>query len=270
MTTSTESTRNASVLVPVAGFPFPVLASATLEEQARQLAERCARAYRLLADALGSSPQVTVQVLSKPDWRPPLPYGMPHFASGALVLAGEEAEYWRSFVPLINQAEPSLRAEAVEVYGPGLHLGPFFDLLAVHEMGHAFHQSARFPRRWLEEAFANLGLHSYVTTAEPALLPALRTFPAVITSLAPETFPHRTLAEFEELYSNMNPLNYGWYQCHLHRMAERVYDAGGIGALQRLHSFDSPPTIPDAALADALRRHVGVGTAAILLRWPAG
>ena len=268
MTRTTESTRNASVRVPVAGFPFPVLASAGLEESARPLAERCARAYQLLADALGWKPQVTVQVLSELDWRPPLPYGMPHFASGTLVLAGEEAEYWRSFVPLINQAPPSARALAVEVYGPTLDLGPFFDLLAVHEMGHAFHAPVRLPRRWLEEAFANLGLHSYVAAAEPARLPTLRALPAVVTSLAPETFAHRTLAEFEELYSSMHPLNYGWYQCHLHRMAERVYDIGGIRALERLHTFEAPPEVPDAALADRLRAHVGVETATILLRWP--
>ncbi|MDP9278390.1 MAG: hypothetical protein M3P00_03145 [Gemmatimonadota bacterium] len=32
----------------------------------------------------------------------------------------------------------------------------------------------------------------------------------------------------------MPPQNYGWYQCHLHVAAKRVYDAGGAAALRRL------------------------------------
>jgi hypothetical protein len=250
-----------------------VRASAGLEERARPIAERCAGAYRFLADALGSSPRVTLHVLAPPDWPSNLPYGMPHFGAGTLVLAGEEAEFWRSFVPLIQEAPPPAVAAAVEVYGPDLDLSPFFDLLAVHELGHAFHDSARFPRRWLDETFANLCLHSCVVAVETTALPVLRAFPAVVTSVDPGRFAYRTLRQFERLYSTLasdHPLNYGWYQCHFHRMADRVHDAGGMAALEALHSLDLPPGTPDAALAHALREHVGSDVAAVLLRWPTG
>jgi hypothetical protein len=267
--TRTGLAPSGGALVSVPGFPFPVRASAGLEERAGPIAERCAGAYRFLGDALSSNPRITLHVLARPDWPPGPPYGMPHFGAGTLVLAGEEAEFWRSFGPLIEEAPPSALAAAVEVYGPDLDLSPFFDLLAVHELGHAFH--GRFPRRWLDETVANLCLHSYVAAVEPTVLPVLRAFPAVITSVDPSRFAYRTLRQFEQLYSTLaseHPLNYGWYQCHFHRMAERVHDAGGIGALEGLHSLDLRPGTSDAALAGALREHVGPDVAAVLLRWP--
>jgi len=36
-----------------------------------------------------------------------------------------------------------------------------------------------------------------------------------------------TLTDFEKRYDNMNPKNYGWYQCRLHVAAKNIYNAGG-------------------------------------------
>jgi hypothetical protein len=72
-------------------------------------------------------------------------------------------------------------------------------LLAVHEMGHGFHQAGgvRFPRLWLTEFFCNLCLHTYVAEDEPGALPMLEAFPAAISAVPPERVQYSNLATFE-------------------------------------------------------------------------
>jgi hypothetical protein len=52
----------------------------------------------------------------------------------------------------------------------GLDLQPFFDLITIHELGHAFEVlgDLRFPTFWLSEIFVNLALHAFVATRLPA------------------------------------------------------------------------------------------------------
>ncbi len=228
-------------LVSVPGFPFPVLASPGLEQKAQETARRCSGAHQLLAAALHVEPVVTLKVLAGHDWRnPSLPYGMPYYAAPDLVVAGEPAEFWHSFVPLLESGPPSVYSTATQVYGDDPDLGPFFNLLAVHELGHAFHQPGT-GARWLEETFANVCLHTYIAALEPGVLPVLVTFPKVLTSLDPAGFAHRSLAEFERLYSTMKPLNYGWFQCHFHVVARLVHDEAGPDGLQRVWRRLGPP-----------------------------
>jgi hypothetical protein len=230
-------------LVSVGGFPFPVLASLGLEQRAQETARRCSGAYQLMAAALHVEPVFTLTVLAGHDWRnPSLPYGMPYYdpAARELVVAGEPADFWHSFVPLLESGPPSVYSTATQVYGDNPDLGPFFNLLAVHELGHAFHQRGT-AAHWLEETFANVCLHTYVAACEPAVLPVLVTFPKALTSLDPAGFARRSLAEFERLYSTMNPLNYGWFQCHFHVIARLVHDEAGTDGLQRVWRRLGPP-----------------------------
>lgn len=260
-------------LVPVTGFALPVRCSAGLEQPARKVAGRCSAAYRLLGDALGPTPIVALEVLGVGDWTSPsLPYGMPYYGSGRLVVAGEAADFWRSFVPLLGEVAPELHSAAVDAYGPRLDLSPFFDLLAMHELGHAFHDPGGRVH-WLEETFANLCLHTCVAAAEPTTLPALEAFPRALASLDPARFAHRNLAEFEAGYSKISatdPRNYGWFQCHFHVVAKLVHDQGGTDALRRLWrrlaSPDGTPLSGDQ-LTTALDPDFDVELAHALLRW---
>ena len=252
--------------VPIPGYPFPVTASPGLEGRARKIAAPCARAYAFLADILGAHPAVSLSVLSQQDWpRGGPPYGLPHYQDGRLVVAGQDADFWAMFIPLVRQAPPEVQAWAVGVYGGSLDLAPFFDLLVIHELGHAFHGETRFPRRWLEELFANLCLHCYVAIADVERLPILETFPQVIAPLAPGAFEHRTLDDFESVYSGMDPVNYGWYQCRLHVAAKRAYDAGGAAVLARLWRRFAPS---DSQLCESLRTEVHPELAKTVSSWP--
>jgi hypothetical protein len=224
------------------GLPLSVYASPGVVPRAREIAQRCVRALSFFTASLDVDPDLALLVLAPEDWEGrayhPV-YGMPNYdGAGNLVVAGQPSDFWRSFVELVTEAQPAglPRLAAVYEVDGELDLSSFFDLLAVHEMGHRFHQagSVRFPRLWSTEFFCNLCLHTYVAEDEPSALPALEAFPSVISAVPPERVHYSDLATFERIYDRMPPQNYGWYQCHLHVAAKHVYDAGGAAALRRL------------------------------------
>ncbi len=138
----------------VGDFPFAVFASTDVVPRARDIAERGARALRFLGSALDVEPELALLVLAPDDWegRASHPvYGMPNYdGAGNLVVAGAPSDFWRGFVGLVAETQPdalSMLTEAYKVDGE-IDLSPFFDLLAIHEMGHRLHQVGvvRFPR----------------------------------------------------------------------------------------------------------------------------
>ena len=251
--------------------PFPVLASAGLEGRAAGLADRCGRARAFLGSALAIEPDVALLVLSKGDWecRAGGPYGMPQYAAGNIAAAGEQADLWNELSALLEHAPPELRQLAAEVYAGadgGIDLAPFFDLLVVHELGHAFpaHTHSRFPRHWLEELFANLCLHAYVASVEPRELVVLETFPRVLANVGADHFRHRSLEAFEALYSDLGR-DYAWFQSQLHVAAKRVHEAEGLAVVKR---FLACLAVHDDALVALLESRVGSEVARIPGNWP--
>ena len=244
----------------VSGYIFPMYVSSGCEERGRAMAAVCQRAHQFLSHTLQAQADVTVLVLAPAQWSEygtyPT-YGMPHADPDrqALIMAGENNAFWQSMAPPLEMLSPETAAAARTAYGlpdGSIDLAPFFDLLSVHELAHLFHDQAnvQFPRKWLQEFFANLSLHAYVATQEPVHLPVLETFPRLVVEAGSATFEHHSLADFERLYTGVGPQNYGWYQCRLHVAAKGVYDAGGVAALQRL--WQAFPPISDDQLIQVL------------------
>jgi hypothetical protein len=126
----------------------------------------------------------------------------------------------------------------------GLDLQPFFDLITLHELGHAFEVpgNLRLPTFWLGEIFANLALHAFVATRQPGSLETLE----VLSSVGAQSRRlaarmraegYSTLAELETHYTGgenpMDPLNYVWYQYRWQRLAAKVFEAEGEHSLVR-------------------------------------
>lgn len=267
-------------LIESSGFPFPVFASAGTEQRAQSIAARCRNAHNFLRSTFEFEPQVCVLVLTPEDWSEyatyPV-YGMPHYTDErTLVVAGRESDFWQSMSPppaaLLPEAAQALEAAYGQPDG-SVNLSPFFDLLAVHELGHLFQFQAtcQFPRLWLAELFCNLCLHAYTVALEPERLPALETFPRMVASLGDAGLRYRSLGDFERLYIDVGAQNYGWYQCRFHVAAKHIYKAGGVEALQRLwRAFlqsDEKPS--DEQLAARLREDVHPTVAQVLTAWPA-
>jgi hypothetical protein len=260
-------------LTELPGTSFPVYVSDGTEERARQIAERCRSARHFLGVTFDFELQLRVLVLNPEHWREyatfPV-YGMPHYTDAqTLAVAGEDNDFWQSMAPpvdaLLPQAAEVMRAAYGQTDG-SIDLSLFFDLLAVHEMGHLCHLQAslQFPRRWLMELFCNICLHAYVVAREPQKVLALEAFPSVIAGGEVSQLRYRSLADFERLYTDVGPHNYGWYQCRFHVAAKDIYNAGGVEALKRLWKVF---LISNEELAVQLRDDVHPAVARVLTEW---
>ena len=252
-------------LVEVPGL-LPTFASAGLEARAARIGRIAADSHGYIASLLGFGPEVQVLVLSEADWpsRTETPvFGLPNASNGTLVVAGTEAPLWAELIDLVAEEDVP---ELARVYGSerdgAIELGPFFDLIAVHEVAHAFHEGLRFPRLWLQELFANLCLHTWVAERSPSSLPILTTLPRLGAKAAPETLAYRTRDDFERLYTDVGGPNYVWFQFRLQLEAAALHDRAGPAAVARL--FDAF-RLDDAALAERLEAAVDPGLAAFSL-----
>ena len=227
-------------LVETAG-SVPAFASAGLERRAAAISIIVDSSWEYLAGLLEHRPAVQMLVLSEADWadkRSSTLFGLPNAESGTLVVAGTEAGWWSD---LASMAGIERQAELAAVYGGpdgSLHLGDFFDLVAVHEVAHLFCEGmAAFPRFWLGELFANLALHAWVAQRAPDSLDTLTTLPRLAALGSGDEFEHRSRDEFERLYTSIGGPNYVWYQFRLQVAAAELFDTLGEVAVRRL--FDA-------------------------------
>jgi len=154
-----------------------------------------------------------------------------------------------------------------------LDLQPFFDLITIHELGHAFEVlgDLRLPTFWLSEIFVNLAMHAFVATHRPASLPTLEVLSTVgagSRKLAARMRAegYSTLEELQAHYTgsddSMSPLNYVWFQYRWQRLAAKIFDADGEAGLVRFwecfHATDrlNSGGATAASLAPLLRTEV--------------
>ncbi|MGK2864081.1 MAG: hypothetical protein ACSLE0_19270 [Chitinophagaceae bacterium] len=227
---------------------FRVYYSPGHQQRAEIIAKRIERAISYHKQLLGFKPIVTLVILNEKDWNfytsKTLVYGMPHYneKNKRLIVAAEDNAFWKSFLPSPDQLPESLRQPIQTTYISNdgfLTMQPFFDLLAIHELGHAFHMQGglTMQRNWLGELFANILLHTYIARQEPELLPALTIFPRMVVAGGTGGFKYTSLQDIHERYDEITrqyPNNYGWYQCRWHAAAAVIYDAGGKNVLRKL------------------------------------
>ncbi len=256
--------------------------SAGAEARALQMANRLDKVLRFYDTLLQFRPVVTLLVLDTADWsrftRFPV-YGMPHYnGEKTLIVASADNAFWRSFLPPPAALPDSLANQIRAAYTGSLgqlSMESFFDLLAVHELGHAYQQQGglQVQRKWMGELFCNLLLHTYIAIREPESLPPLTVFPRMVVGSTPRSsLPYTTLQQLEEHYDTIaqqHPQNYGWYQCRWHRAAAGIFDAGGKTVLQKLWLMlkTQPELLGDAALAEALAVRVHPEMAHLMLHW---
>jgi hypothetical protein len=252
------------------------------KEQAEIMATRCDNVITFYNPLINFEPTVTLLVLSPEDWSKytdfPV-YGMPHYNdSQTLIVASDDNAFWKSFIPPLDQLPSELAEQITNAYSDtnnSLSMRGFFDLLAIHELGHAYHIQGglKMQRKWMGELFSNIFLHTYIAEMEPELLPALTVFPQmVVTSTNKEELKYTTLVELESNYDILGqqfPQNYGWYQCRWHIAAGNIYDAGGIIAFQNLWKTlkDQQESLNDEEFALLLANDVDQSVADMQLNW---
>lgn len=252
------------------------------KKQAETMVTRCDNVMAFYKPLIDFEPIVNLLVLSSEDWTTytnfPV-YGMPHYNDAqTLIVASEDNAFWKSFIPPLDQLPNELSQQVSSTYSDEngvLTMRSFFDLLAIHELGHAFHSQGglTMQRKWMGELFANILLHTYIAEKEPELLAALTVFPKmVVSSTKKEELKFTTLEELESNYDVIGqqyPNNYGWYQCRWHMAAGNIYDSGGISAFQNLWKqlkIQKEP-LDDSAFATMLSNMVHQSVADVLLKW---
>jgi hypothetical protein len=264
------------------GYNIPVFFSEGSQEQAEAMAMQLDKVMAFYKERLNFEPDVTVLVLSPEDWSShtnfPV-YGMPHYTnSGKLIVASQDNDFWKSFIPPVDQLPYDLGQKVSETYSDeqgALSMRGFFELLVIHELAHAYHvqYGLTMQRQWMAELFSNIFLHTYIAEIEPALLPALTVFPQMVVSTTnKDDLRFTTLQELEANYNLIGqryPNNYGWYQCRWHKAAGEIYDAAGVDVVKHLWQTlkDHTEPLDDVAFAALLQELVHQSVADVLFNW---
>jgi hypothetical protein len=154
---------------------------------------------------------------------------------------------------------------------------PFFDLLALHELGHAFHFQAglNMQRKWMQELFVNIMLHTFVAEKEPQSLPALTVFPQMVISGGTGDYLYTSLQDVHEKYNEIgakHPKNYGWYQCRWHAASAQIYETDSTSAATQLWKAlkDQKQTLSESELIPFFEK-AGLRSVAEMIRnWDKG
>jgi hypothetical protein len=267
------------------GYPFEVRHSDGALARARAAADVAADAYVYFSRLFSAvAPDIAVVVADEADWPSQgLPYGLPFFRDepgeirpGVVVMPAGAGDFWIEIAQDLRQASPRGYPKLLATYpdgAGGLDLQPFFDLITIHELGHAFEAlgDLRLPTFWLSEIFVNLALHAFVATRLPASLPTLEVLATVgagsrrLAALM-RAEGYSTLEELQVHYmgsdDSMTPMNYVWFQYRWQRLAAKMFDADGEDALVRFwdcfHATDrvNAGEATAASLAPLLRSEV--------------
>jgi len=253
-----------SELVRLRGYPFEVRYSDGALVRATAAADVAADAYGYLSGLFSAvEPDIAVIVADEADWPDEAdPYGLPFFNDdagqirpGVVVMPAGAGDFWIAMAQDLRDVSPRGYARLLATYPDGtggLDLRPFFDLITIHELGHAFESlgDLRLPTFWLSEIFVNLALHAFVATRLPASLPTLEMLPTVgagSRKLAARMRAegYSTLEDLQAHYTgpdSMNPLNYVWFQYRWQRLAAKMFAVDGEDGLVRFwdcfHSTD--------------------------------
>lgn len=280
---TTKTTTATSPLEELKGFSQNYYYSPGHEARAKDIAVFLENAGNFFQKEIQFTPQVELYILAPQHWKDvtakPLHdvYGFPHnIDQTRLAIAAEDNDFWRSFLPAMGQLPPPVAAQVKNAYGKSdgsYSMMPFFDLLALHEMGHSYTSQAglKMHRYWMGELFVNIMLHTYIAEKQPELLPALETFPNMVVGGGTAEYKFTSLENFENLYPTlgMGPKNYGWYQSKLHSAAKDIYNAGGKNVLQKLWKAlkEHQEEMTDEEFAAMLEKEVHQSVADVYLNW---
>lgn len=245
-----------SDLPHLGGYPFEVRYSDGALTRATAAADVAAGAYVYFGRLFSAvEPDIAIVVADEADWPgSSSPYGLPFFNDdageirpGVVVMPAGGGDFWIAIAQELRDASPrgyaKLRAAYPDGVG-GVDLQPFFDLVTIHELGHAFETlgDLRLPTFWLSEIFVNLAMHAFVATQLPASLETLEALPTVGAGsrrLAARVRAegYSTLEQLQAHYTGgdepMSALNYVWFQYRWQRLAAKMFDADGEDGLIR-------------------------------------
>jgi hypothetical protein len=196
-----------SDLTALDGYKTKVYFSTGNDVRAKTIAERMDRVLEFYNNLITYEPEVTLLILNPVDWSKhttfPV-YGMPHYdeTRDILIMASEDNEFWNSFITPIDQLPKELADKISSIYvdeNGDISMQAFFDLLSMHEMGHAYHFQGdiNVQHMWMGELFCNILLHTYIAENEPEQLSVLTVFPQMVIAGGKEEYKFTSLTDIE-------------------------------------------------------------------------
>jgi len=277
-----ETPPPAGALVPLPWFPFEVASSPSCRRTAARIARRTERGYWVLRRILDVAPRVRLLVLDRDDWPRYAErddFGVVHLtAAGDLVAGAEPADAWSLLSGWLRDTlDGRTLARLCHLHGQDLRtrgpaLGAIAEALVVHELGHRFAAASnvRFPRRWLDEAFANYAMVAVLGETDPLGLRRLGSLADAVESVD-DGLP--SLARFEARFGALDLVASVLAQLALTRGVYQAYAAAESAPLARLFRLFQTAVahdrLPDHELVRLLALHAHPTLAAIPALFPA-
>lgn len=224
---------------------FTCYYSAGYEERAKELSKQIESAQRFYEDMLEIKAEFALAVLDRRDWErvaPEMPFGLPSVSPDPPVIllpATVDGVVVEGAKALRERASAATLAK-IEAAGFDFDSGAekLIDLIALHELGHVLTLAygIRPPDHWSNEFLASYFAYAYLQLEDPRLATL---FVAITHDLECRdgTRPkHTSLEDFDRLYSQVGPANYGWYQGEFLGRVEQVYQARKLGFLESVRS----------------------------------
>ena len=236
-------------------------------ERAETLGPMYAEAIRFLNDSLRVELELHLALLDTINWKrlKSIPYGLP-FVEGmnnqdpsvaCLPAEGGGAVY--EFVAGLESDLPASVRERLTVTGYTWEQASrrMVDLIGFHELGHAYATlfGIEAPAIWFDEFLASYVAFLYMHQQRPEMAEIWEiTGGGILRGYEPE---HRTLAEFERLYSRVGVPDYAWYQSAFEERVNPLVKRHGFALLRKSKELfpSGTETLPPHKVLARLEEH---------------
>ena len=212
------------------------------KKRAREIQPIIDDAMRFYQKKVGMKMELSLAILDRTQWEKvsKVPYGLPYVSSAPHV----------AFLPAtsdgviaadIIKAKPFIPADTIRQlqklgYTYEEATNKLVDLIGLHELGHTYSVAmgieAGTPNRWFFEFFASYFAYAYLREKQPKLAKVFEIMTAGAAAIGPKP-KYTTLEDFEQLYADVGPGNYNWYQGTFMILVVKTYAAAGIGFIPK-------------------------------------
>jgi len=204
-------------------------------------------AVRYLNDSLNANLEIRVALLDRTVWKQvrSIPYGLPFVEYSAdppvvgLPADGEGAVY--AFIRELGDTLPVAKRDYLAAHGYTWDQASrrMVDFIGFHEIGHAYEELCRIssPAQWFSEFLASYFAYLYLYEEQPEMAVVWEVTGEVI--LRGHMPAHRTLEEFETLYTRVGVPDYAWYQTAFQGLVNRMVKQYGFDFIYRAQQLFS-------------------------------
>jgi hypothetical protein len=213
------------------------------KKRAKEIQPLIEDAMRFYEQKLNLKVDLSVAVLEKAQWQQvtPIPYGLPWVsdaphvaflpATADGVVVSDTLKSKEFFTPAMLQKIKSSGFSFEQAAEKTV------DLIGLHELGHTYSQQIGIisprPNKWFNEFMASYFAYAYLREKRPKLATLFHTMTADMAAVTPKQ-KHTTLDDFERLYVEVGPANYGWYQGKFFERVAQVYEAKGLSFIEEV------------------------------------